>query len=84
MNHVITCPRCRGSARIPIASHLEDTLALVPNSGSVSASDLYERDPSIGITGYNNRLEELRAAGLLKRVWKHRGWRYSRKAAVAK
>jgi len=79
----VPCPTCAGAGQVPFAqkypqkARLCQLLYAMP---PLSASDLWRNADSracIGVTGWNQRLEELRALGFVTREKVGREWRYS-------
>jgi len=74
----ILCPSCSGSGRSPLPEHLAETFALIPRRGSTCAEKLHDQLPGASPNAQNNRLEKLRALGLVSRVRDGKRWKYSR------
>lgn len=75
----IKCPKC-GVGRIELKKafpELARTLAyLIECGGGYSAPEMLDWFPGITTTAINNRLEELRKDGLVRRKRDGRCWRY--------
>jgi len=66
----IQCDKCQGAGKIQLPADLQSTLAAI-RSGLRTTKEIYRRDPNrkfFGQTAVNNRLERLRALGLITRV----------------
>lgn len=72
----ITCPKCAGTGRAELDEALEETMCQILVHGPSTASDLSPITPGISATGINQRLERLRAFGLLRRQREGKCWRY--------
>jgi hypothetical protein len=75
------CPKCKGTGRAELSEALHATLSFVRQSGTCSAAQLSQAMNSVGKyqfhpTAYNNRLEELRRAGLVVRERFGKTWLY--------
>ncbi len=74
----VTCSKCKGTGKRRLSRHLMETLNHVSIVGEATAEDIAARLPDdIGTTAVNNRLEDLREMGLLKRRRDKRFWVYS-------
>lgn len=74
----IECPKCSGEGRIALTDALFETLAALSRGKSLSASEARHLVLSVVTTSaMNNRLEELRTLGLVKRVRCGKVWKYS-------
>jgi len=75
---MMICPTCNGHGESPLPEHLAETFALIPKRGSTCAEALHEQLPGASPNAQNNRLEKLRALGLVSRVRDGKRWKYSR------
>lgn len=79
MKPTIQCPTCSGTGRAPLQEALQETLDVLPRRGTFTAGAIHEKIPgTVTINAVNNRLEDLRALGILKRERNGRFWSYSR------
>lgn len=67
------CRKCRGTGKVR-QPHLETLLERLRKRGGGIAADFATN--GLGITAYNNRLEQLRRLGLVTRKKEGRFWRY--------
>ena len=76
------CPKCAGTGRVDLTEALRAVLDFVRESGGCSAAQVHAalnpaRSPyRFHPTAFNNRLEELRAAGLVERERFGKSWLY--------
>jgi len=80
----LPCPKCDGTGKIPLPEPLLETLTFVraAKNGGVTASEAHAGlypESIMGITAFNNRLEELRSIGLVERTRCGKTWKYSAK-----
>lgn len=73
--HEIKCPCCEGEGRIPLALHLEKTLATF--KGYTTATQI-AHSLSISVPAANHRLIDLVSLGLLTRQQAGNGYIYTR------
>lgn len=78
------CAKCSGSGKTPLQPELVETLAMLPRIGSVTTKTLHERFPAISPNAQINRLERLRALGLVARQREGKFFRYSRIPSTTK
>lgn len=71
----IVCPTCN-TGRIKLQEVLRDTLAELRRTPGFTAGELHERFPGVGVSAINNRLEDLRAQGFVRRERDGHAWRY--------
>lgn len=74
----VACKNCGGSGKTAIDESLSETLELIPPKRGATAIELSERLPRVKATAFNNRLERLRALGLLRRERHGKFYRYFR------
>ena len=82
MSRRLTCPRCRGTGKLPLKPYLARTMAAVPRTDTITAAALLRRlGDAVTVNAIVNRLEKLRALRLVRRRRRQRGdaWLYSRK-----
>lgn len=75
------CKHCDGSGFVELSEHLRDTLSKFQPGKQLRACDVFDMMPFLmptTINAINNRLEDLRAMGLLKRERRGRFYYYSR------
>jgi len=70
----IPCPKCNGSGRVFLPCLLNAVRQRL--RGGRTAPELLDQFPGVGVTALNNRLEKLRALGLVTRKREGRAWRY--------
>lgn len=75
MLDVMTCPKC-GEGSVPLPESLQETLNEVRRTPGFTAQEMLDRFPGIGVTAINNRLEDLRRIGLVRRQRDSHSWRY--------
>ena len=73
-NATVPCCRCHGRGWVPLSSPLQSTLDQL-RAGPKLAMELRARGE--GPSAANNRLEDLRALGLVERKKVGRHWRYA-------
>jgi hypothetical protein len=73
----ILCPCCLGEGKIPLSVHLEETLAIIPKSGSITAPEIAD---ALSITASNatHRLLDLKTLGKIDRERNGVCWHYRR------
>lgn len=82
MKHLpdVVCAKCKGTGRTKLSNELLAVLTLVrKHHGGITARLVCtELDPkgSFNVTAFNNRLEDLRAFGLVTRTKRSREWVY--------
>lgn len=73
----VKCPQCNGCGRKPLGDELFSVYASAYNGGQVTAVGLSKTvGRKVSVTAMNNRLEDLRALGLLTRERIGRRWHY--------
>lgn len=61
----IPCHKCEGTGVLPLPDPLDETLSEI--KGPTTTEKLFRKFPGVTRNAQNNRLEELRALGFLKR-----------------
>lgn len=72
----VKCDKCGGTGKAPLSETLQGMLENVKAFPGYSAAWHGARHPFVGITAFNNRLEDLRALGLVRRERLGRSWLY--------
>ena len=75
MRESIECPKCH-AGRVPMPEILLATLREVRRTPGFKASELLDRFPGVGVTAINNRLEDLRKHGYVRRERAGHAWKY--------
>jgi DNA-binding transcriptional ArsR family regulator len=76
----VSCYRCKGTGSVPMPAHLFAVLLEVRAAGrGITASEVAKQLytlTGLGKTAFNNRLEDLRALGLVNRYRDGKTWVY--------
>lgn len=72
----VKCPKCKGTGMSPMDAMIQATMRALRRSPGRTASDLLPQFPGVGVTAINNRLEKLRALGLVRRERRGHAWAY--------
>jgi hypothetical protein len=72
---MIPCHKCRGTGNVPLPEHLAETLSKI--NGNTTSLELAEKIPGMTRGAQSNRLEELRALGIVERKRKGKWWIYT-------
>lgn len=73
----IVCPHCKGVGKVNLPRRLRETLNYVEAGYSTATEIQTEFLRDIGITAVNNRLEDLRKLGIIKRHKQGKQWIYT-------
>lgn len=71
----IVCPKCLGEGEIPLPDMLEETLNAVRKRPGRTATD-YAKGSGVSPNAWNNRLNELFAADLVRRERQSHSWKW--------
>lgn len=72
----VTCKTCKGTGQMALSEVLQNTLEELQATPGRTAPEIINRFPGVGVTALNNRLEDLRALGLVERKRHGKRWRY--------
>lgn len=72
----VKCDKCGGTGRAELSETLGAMLGQVCGFPGCNAVEHWEGFPTVGVTAINNRLEDLRAFGLVRRERRGKSWVY--------
>lgn len=75
---LVKCPECAGIGEVPLKPELLETLLALPRAGMHAAEVAAVLKSNNTTNAMNNRLEDLRALGLVKRTRRAKFWIYKR------